>query len=73
MSLGSVMHGLSWTLDREKAQWSANRWLCVKRRRPILLQTVARKRDVVAYFAGRNEQKIVVHLNIARKLAITIL
>jgi hypothetical protein len=38
-----------------------------------VLQTVARKADVMACFAGRNEQKIVVHPNIARKLAITIL
>ena len=73
VSLRSAMHGLSWTLDREKAQWFANRWLCFKRRRPILLQTVVRKTDVVAYFAGRKEQEIVVHPNIARKLAITIL
>jgi hypothetical protein len=73
VSLRSAMHGLSWTLDREKAQWFANRWLSLKRRRPIVLQTVARKADVMAYFAGRNEQEIVVHPNIARKLAITIL
>jgi hypothetical protein len=73
VSLRCAMHGLSWTLDREKAQWFANRRLCFKRRRPIVLQTVARKADVMAYFAGRNEQEIVVHPNIARKLAITIL
>ena len=67
------MHGLSWTLDREKALWFANRWLCFKRRRPIVLQTVVRKMDVVAHFAERNEQEIAAHPNIARKLAITIL
>jgi hypothetical protein len=41
VSLRSATHGLSWTLDRERAQWFANRWLCLKRRRPIVLQTVA--------------------------------
>ena len=39
----------------------------------MLLQTVVSKSEVVAYFAGRSEQEIVVHPNVARKLAITIL
>ena len=70
--LRSAMHGLSWTLDRTRAEWFAD-YRRIKKRNPMLLQTMVSKSEVVAYFAGRSEQEIVVHPNVARKLAITIL
>jgi hypothetical protein len=49
---------MSWTLDREKAIWFANR--SVNRGVPELLTAKAMKRDVHAFKNNRNEQEIVI-------------
>jgi hypothetical protein len=72
VKLRSAMRGLSWTLDRERAEWFANRFV-MKRQHPMVLQSEVRKADVVAHFIGRNEAEIVVHPNAIHRLAIRIL
>ncbi len=54
--------GWSWTLDEVKAEWFANRWREANpgRKRRIATGKV-RKRDIIAYFDGRNETEIVVN------------
>ncbi len=51
--------GMSWTLDRDKAVWFANR-LLARGARPILLSGLADKKNVHAYFSDRNESEIVI-------------
>lgn len=49
--------GMSWTTDREKAEWFANRWAP---QHPIkVLEGTVKKYAVHAYFIGRNESEIV--------------
>lgn len=52
--------GWSWTLSEEKAEWFANRWreASPERRRNVATGRV-RKKDVIAYFDGRNEKEII--------------
>ena len=52
-----TLRGLSWTLDRERAEWFANRWA---KRRPYLVEAEVLKSDVRAYFLDRNEAEIIV-------------
>jgi hypothetical protein len=52
-----TLGGVSWTLDRERAEWFANRWA---RRRPYLVEAEVLKLDVRAYFLDRNEAEIIV-------------
>ncbi|MCM2371092.1 hypothetical protein [Aporhodopirellula aestuarii] len=59
--------GLSWTLDRNIAEWFARRF----GGDPVLLIGNVNKEDVIAYFAERNEQEIVVapeHVTISQRL-----
>jgi hypothetical protein len=51
-------NGLSWTLDRDKAVWFANR-LRNGRQKSLLIEGEVNKKDVLAYFAGRDESEIV--------------
>jgi len=54
--------GMSWTLDRGKAEWFAQRdgdGFCIKAEVP--------KRNVFAYFDGRNEQEVVIRYASVRK------
>lgn len=50
--------GLSWTLDREKAVWFAQRF-CTESRVPLLAAGMVEKRDVLAYFGERGEREII--------------
>lgn len=47
--------GLSWTTDRERAEWFASRW---KINSAVYKATIA-KADVLAYFGERDEEEIV--------------
>lgn len=47
--------GLSWTLDRDKAEWFASRFM---QQGEVIERTVER-RDVFAYMNGRGEQEII--------------
>jgi hypothetical protein len=48
--------GLSWTLDRERAEWFANRF----DQKGIVIEKAIGKEEIVAYFSGRGEQEIIV-------------
>jgi hypothetical protein len=53
--------GLSWTLDRRKAVWFAERYAGVEGRdSPTVLTGIVRYLDVVGYFTGRGESEFVV-------------
>ena len=52
--------GLSWTQDREQAIWFAKRFHAVHGERGKVIEGICKKADVLAYFAGRDEQEIVV-------------
>lgn len=56
-----AVRGQSWTVDRDKAIWFANRYQTHGGRTPMLASAKVRKTDVIAYFAGRNESEIVVN------------
>ena len=51
--------GLSWTLDRSRAEWFANR-LARSDDTPYVATAVVRTEDVLAHFTGREEDEIVV-------------
>ena len=64
------LRGLSWTLDRKKAEWFAS-YACGGRRAllateqhgstPIIVEATCHKSDVLAYFIEREESEIVVN------------
>lgn len=51
--------GISWTLDRERAEWFANRLRREGETGQLVTGTV-RRADVLGYFTGRGEDEIVV-------------
>lgn len=57
----SSVNGMSWTVDRGKAIWFANRYSADKNRTPMLVSGRVQKSDVIAHFMGRNESEIVVN------------
>jgi hypothetical protein len=58
---GKTANGWSWTLDRKKAIWFAQRFAGVSSDKPPMLATGSIDRSaVVAYFGGRGESEIVV-------------
>src|SRR6266567_9119101 len=57
---GRVRYGMSWSRDREKAIWFANRSRFSDLDYPIVLEATVRRPNVLAYFNGREEQEIVV-------------
>jgi hypothetical protein len=68
-ALKANMRGLSWTLDRNRAIWFAERRLR-GRRRAHLFETAIRKSDALAYFSCRSEDEIVVHPDTLRSAVI---
>jgi hypothetical protein len=50
--------GMSWTLDKNKAEWFAKRF---NKDTPVVLETVVKASEVYAYYTGRNEQEIVIN------------
>jgi hypothetical protein len=48
--------GLSWTLDKERAEWFANRF----DQEGIVIEKAIGKEKIVAYFSGRGEEEIIV-------------
>ncbi len=52
---------MSWTLDRNKAVWFAQRYsVLTELGAPKLAEATVRKRDILAYFNGRKEKEVVV-------------
>ena len=56
VSKGRTEKGLSWTRNKEKAEWFASRFGS-----GYVLQATAKKRNVLAYFNTRDEDEIVIH------------
>jgi hypothetical protein len=54
--------GMSWTLDKKKAEWFASRYNNhhIGKGKGKVLQGTIRKKNVFAYFTGRNENEVVV-------------
>jgi hypothetical protein len=48
--------GISWTLDRRKAEWFARRW---RGNAPVIIEGQVASADVIAYFTSRNEREVV--------------
>lgn len=53
-------NGLSWTLNRETAEWFAKRF-SFDGGKGTVIEATAKKEDVLAYFNDRNEQEIVIN------------
>jgi hypothetical protein len=54
------LRGMAWTLDRDKAVWFARRLASSKTPQPRVANAMVARHKILAYFAGRNEQEIVV-------------
>lgn len=59
VSVGRVSLGLSWTRNKEKAEWFQHR-LDRSSQEGYLQRTLVRKENVLAYFNSRGEEEIVV-------------
>jgi hypothetical protein len=57
---GDAAEGLSWTTNRDKAEWFARRFPGMEGRTPLMVSGTVSKADVLAHFLGRNEFEIVV-------------
>jgi hypothetical protein len=51
--------GISWTTDRKKAEWFAQRF-AFGEKKPVLLTGRVRKLKIIACFTGRNESEVLV-------------
>lgn len=51
--------GLSWTLDREKAEWFSTRLMGTREAYPRVLTGTIMRDNVIAYFTDRGEEEIV--------------
>src|SRR5262249_37003170 len=54
-----AIRGMSWTTDRDRGEWFANRYQA-KRDRPSLLTCEIPKDRLLAYFVGRDENEAVI-------------
>jgi len=52
--------GISWTLDYNKAEWFAQRFLVKGRGVGLVAEAICKPKDVIAYFESRGEKEIVV-------------
>lgn len=50
--------GLSWTLDRKRAEWFARR--LARGNKPVLISAWVRRDDIIAYLSARNEDEIII-------------
>ena len=60
--------GLSWTTNKDKAQWFATR---LKPKNPLLLSATVTKGQAIAMFTGRGESEVVLSPKTVRKLRFT--
>lgn len=67
VAVGRNHNGLSWTIDKEKAEWFSNRF---NRNQQVgyLREAICKKEDVLAYFNRRGENEIVVDYNFIKKI-----
>ena len=52
--------GMSWTRDKERASWFANRYKGQKGLEPVVLSCVVPKKNILAFFNGRGEEECVI-------------
>ena len=52
--------GISWTLDYNKAEWFARRFLSGGTGHGVVAEAICKPKDVIAYFESRGEKEIVV-------------
>jgi hypothetical protein len=52
--------GISWTTDREVAEWFARRWAMMLGGEPELISGHVERSNVIAAFTGRNESEVLV-------------
>ena len=57
---GDALEGYSWTLDKARAKWFANRLRQDDHPSPKVASGLVAKEHVIAYITGRDEQEIVV-------------
>lgn len=72
VSPGRVSMGLSWTDDREKAEWFKERFEGMRGEEGLLLEAKINKKDVLAYFNTRGEKELVVDVFKIKKQIIEI-
>lgn len=60
VSPGRVALGLSWTTNKEKAEWFQHRFETVKSAKGFLQKANINKKHVLAYFNSRGEEELVV-------------
>lgn len=54
-----AIEGMSWTVDKAKAEWFARRFAGGEGHTPLLVEGAVSKKDVLAYFSNRGESEIV--------------
>jgi hypothetical protein len=70
--IGKRGEGLSWSLDRTKAEWFARRFSVLTHLgKPQLMTGTIKKKDVLAYFNARKEKEIVADPATVRSLKVT--
>lgn len=62
------VHGFSWSMSRERAQWFADRATCFGLASPAVYRAVLPESRVLAYTDARTEQECLVLLNRADKV-----
>ncbi len=62
VSVGRTKYGLSWTDDKEKAEWFKNRFsnFSGNKNKGLMLRAIVEKNDVLAYLNTRGEKELVV-------------
>jgi len=62
--------GMSWTTNKDRAEWFAHRFAFMRGRTPYLAAGLVAKQDVLAVFLGRNEEEVVVLPEKVQSLAV---
>lgn len=57
---GANEEGLSWTLDRDRAEWFSRRWEGTVPGKPVVLERVTTKERAIALLSRRGEREILV-------------
>lgn len=61
--------GWSWTIDRTRAEWFANRFAMFEKARPrVRVGRVDNKDNITAYLTGRNESEVIVAPEFVKEL-----
>ncbi len=69
-SMPKFKRGLSWTLDKDKAQWFAQRFQTMGKRRGRLYSAKVAKSQVLALLNGRGEREILLSPSARKRISI---